>query len=662
VSPQRSWHREDGVVALVYAITLFVIFGMLALVFDLGAVRLDRRAAQSTADLAASAGAMQLLEAAEGSPNQACRAAIDYFVANTANVTHPGYDACGSFPTESACPADRRTAELSLGDYAVDISWPIDLDDGGLQYDEEFDGDRCERVEVRIVRTRGFVFAPVTGAGNEGTAGARAVARAKSDVEGQDLATLLILDKNTCAALEATGGGGSGGVTVLPHLFGSDHPYKPGEHLLGRIHLDSSGTVGCADSGNTTHTVQVSSNNRIRAYGPEIDGVRLPGDLRLFALPPGAVTCPTTGPYRHACRQASVASSSTTNGLWPQPQHLPKRSNRTAADHEFNCRASYSESDGYYGVGGLNATAPNEHASTNQDWEVPGCEQERPSYIAQLRTAIGTANVNPSPHDPTSNPQGFRDWRALGGTCAGAPPPSTPLVGNWYVDCPTGFNLTQDVRFQAGNVILTGPVNPGGRVFAVNDRAEDAVYPGPEALPSQCRSEVCVTEYARNAAFLYIGRDGIRQTANSSHLILRNTMVYLHRPLDAQGSSRVIDVNGGDVSWTPPTAHPLGYPPDLARLSPFQGLSLWSDKPTPLVGSVRAPDELRLSGNGSIDVTGVFFSPNTRTTLGGGGAGTSYRAQFFTWKLAIAGGANIQFSPPDGALYTPTFEGISLIR
>lgn len=70
---------------------------------------------------------------------------------------------------------------------------------------------------------------------------------------------------------------------------------------------------------------------------------------------------------------------------------------------------------------------------------------------------------------------------------------------------------------------------------------------------------------------------------------------------------------------------------------PFAGLSVWSEEPS---------SGLQINGGASMELEGVFFTPNADAfTLNGGSPLLPQRAQFIAFRTTIAGGAVLTLAP-----------------
>lgn len=611
---------EDGAVAILYSVALLMMMGLLALTIDIGALRYDRAHSQSVADMASVAGALDLQDIVDGNPRKACETAWDYFLVNSVEQEDPaGQTPCTAFPDvmPSTCPATSLRAEGTTSNYAVHIYWPVhpgplfDPADG----DPELDGDDpCERIAVHVGRNRGFVFGPAVGQA-QGSTGAPAVARAVVGEEGKEVASLLLLDKVGCNALIVRGGGS---VRVIANLD-EEGVWKP-----GMIHVDSDAT-GCSGA---NHTINATGGGFIVAEGDDGSPPEA-GIIRLLAQPAGASVC-----QGKACDPTDIMASYSISspGIWPQPTNLPERTNRTPAEHRYNCKGDYSA---------LQNGAPG-----GLDWDVPPCpgHSDAPSgsaYADSLKSSFGNAHAsNPDPWNALSNPNGYRNWRDFF-DCT----PSGPLVappGNWYVDCPggAGFKVKHPVEFPAGNVIFRSDVSiEAGGELSINTAVDPLT--NPTSLPETCLTQVCTRTYAQTAAIVYFAEGAdLSQGTGTSSFVLKNGVAVL------QGGT--VDITNGAFDWIAPVE------------GPFEDLALWSDRPSPFANK---PDENSLAGGGGTRMEGIYFTPNSLTHIAGGGGSTPKKAQFFTWDMDVAGGGVLLLEPdPERNLTVPVFEGVLLIR
>lgn len=205
MTSRRRYGQEDGATAIVVTILMAVLIGLLALVVDIGILRLDRRDNQRAADMSASAASYNL---AMGSPLEACQQAFAYIVANepSASGTIPT-DPCATWPTTATpCPATSLVALGAAGDLLIEVTWPVADGDPLLEgRSQSSDGTPCQRIGVSVRQERELAFSRVYGDGQYAST-ADAVGRGDSGDPGQ-IVSLVLLDEAGCRALVARGNG-----------------------------------------------------------------------------------------------------------------------------------------------------------------------------------------------------------------------------------------------------------------------------------------------------------------------------------------------------------------------------------------------------------------------------------------------------------------------
>jgi hypothetical protein len=605
--------QQDGAIAVMFAMLLTAMLGLAALAIDLGALRVDRRAAQTAADMAAAAGVLRLNPeftdptGAGGSPPRACREAIAYFVANSPGAAPPPGDPCAAWDAFSyetcteATSTNLVTAES--GDYEVTLAWPVHhgvagadgytwMEDEG--YSEELDGRPCGRMGVRVSRTRGFLFGPVLDPGfAEGTTQARAVARVDQDGELGGVPALVVLDPNGCEVLDARGGGSdSGGIWVWEGQGGE----------TGGITVDSTGR----DCGSGQYVIRgiTATNPEVKAGVTGVTvggrGIVRNGEIRMFAIQ--NVT--------HAARAFDPGDVATSDsggkllGGWPKPGRPVggRQFTRARVDHIYDCRtgytgASYSRHPGLPDCAGV----------LLPDREVPAGSR----YLTNLRTAVNGAASNPAAAGYTVR-SGTQCTVGSNTTVTETLPEGSK--GLWY-DCST-LNVRGTLNIPRGDVVVTGGIDVGGGRLSINaNTAQDNVV-------------------VLRSGDLSIGGANAEVTLGNRSADRGGTFVYL--------PGGVLEATGGQaLTWIAP------------HRGEFQSLALWTES-----ASLH-----RLTGGAGLDLDGVFYMPNaTPFRFTGSGMMAQQRAQFITYRIELRGNGKLSMRPdPDRAVLEPRF-GVGLIR
>lgn len=401
----RLQEDESGAVLVLVTIILAVMIMMVALVVDISALRGDRRDSSKTADLASVAGVQDLLPAFGGSPQDACVAAWEYTVVNTAgipageitnnpcNPVMPDYTTCD--PTVANPTPNRRSR--SVGDYTVTISWPVPDDDpamGTQSLDSDVDGNPCERLAVQVDHARDFGFARVGGF-TGATAGAPAVARATVGGDTPQTVALVVLDPHGTRSLCAAGKGGVWVKSV--EIDGETHP--------GLISVDSDESVtdDCdGDLGDYAIFVKGNAGARIQAGGDTFGpGNATDGHIFSYALQVG---------------EDGYDPGQVPDQVEPEPEP-GRRATRQFMDDRYL------------------------------------------DEITKLQSFVGSTGA------PDAS---FQQYTAAGHPCT-IDTDISLAVGNWWIDCPGGLTIQSSgsLAIPDGNVVFDGSLIVKG-VFTAN--------------------------------------------------------------------------------------------------------------------------------------------------------------------------------------------------
>ena len=306
----RGRRDDAGAYMVMYALLAVAIFAVVALVLDIAALRHGRRADRAAADFAAAAGASSLdpLDPTTFAP--ACQAAWDYVVLNRDDadgaISPP--DCAAGFPAVPCNAATPTTVTGTHGPLTVSITYPVPDADALMRAElaggdtpqaisASRDGLPCQRVGVRVQRTRTFLFGGITGTGSSST-DVHAVAR-RVIQSGSDVPAAVALDPTGCPAVLAT----SGALQIVPAA--------PGAPATLVVDTDLSGCAGFA------------------LEAPALSGGSiLAGEIEAFAL---------TGPNSARVRTGNVS---------PAPVGVTSRLGRSFLDLRYNCGAPCGEPQG----------------------------------------------------------------------------------------------------------------------------------------------------------------------------------------------------------------------------------------------------------------------------------------------------------------------------
>ena len=310
---EAAMSTDSGAYLVLYALLGVVLFTMAALVLDIAALRQARRVDRNAADLAVTAGAVELDLGDPASFAAACQAAWGYLVANTSDA--PGAvsppDCGAAFPPATPCSTalGARTASGSLGPMTVEITHPVP-DTSPLMYAEVQGGDdpqaveaatdgvACERLGVRVVRTRQFLFGGLAGAAG-GTTDVHSVARART-ASSPEIPGVVALERTGCDGVSSSSAGGRLDIAAVG---------RPGVVLV------DSDASACAGG------FAIAPGDPIRALGFGSD----PGLISSFAL--------AGAHFARAYDPAAVGDGR----LSPTPTPTVTRTGRAIIDNRFNC-------------------------------------------------------------------------------------------------------------------------------------------------------------------------------------------------------------------------------------------------------------------------------------------------------------------------------------
>ncbi|HET7489844.1 MAG TPA: hypothetical protein VFJ85_18090 [Acidimicrobiales bacterium] len=575
----RARRSEDGIYLVMWALLMTGIFAMVAIVIDLAALRNDRRADSSAADFAVTAGALKLDPGFGGSAGAACTAAWEYFLANRPDaspvVSAPPCTGAGS-PFSTVCVAGAARNVIGLaGAYTVTIYNPVtdaqlnaEFGRGAPAYSSTNDGtDGCKRLGVVIRRNRPYLFGRSVGIGS-GTSVARAVARTAEGKDGVPSA-LLLLDQTGCEALHTSG---QGAILVdWTQNAAGDKQYP------GIIAVDSNGRAsgnpipGCGN--NNSHVIEADNNSNNTIQAADVPG---PGGAQ------GSIWSYALSPNGAAAKAYDPADTAGLNPrLQPVPIPLNDRITRAPVDHKYNCKV------------------------TN------GCTDPPNPYIDNLVASL----------TGTGAPAGWSTYpnQVLGASCS--MPVSTPDItvpsGKWWVNCPGGLSVSNNLTFQGGQVLTEGDVSVGGQ-------------------------GTLVINQAGGSGLLYMRNNSGTGTSNlikgaQGKLTMPGVFVY-------QEQGRIdIGAGSGGLTWTAPTA------------GNFKDLALWTEYAPS--GSTD-----NLGGQASLNLQGTLFLPNAQFVFTGQPGFNQTNAQFIAARLEVGGQGVLKMKPdPDRVVKIPLL-GVRLIR
>jgi hypothetical protein len=438
----------------------------------------------------------------------------------------------------------------------------------------DIDGGACKRLGVGIKRLRDFSFAQVGGT-DSGETNVSAVARIGVGLGAGELVPLLLLEPTACDALYTSG---QGKVTIS---YFEDTP--------GIIVVDSDAS-GCSPSNPWSIDSKGTQNGWIRAI--PVPGQAISSAILSYALS-GATGANATAAYDPSDLVSPTDPDANPSISWfrlfPEPFPASRRITRAPIDWRYNCKASYPEYDLYGpGSGGV---------------PVMDCPETPSHYIDNLQGKYGDVG------DIGTAPTGFSKW-TVDHDCAYQPSdPDVNETGNWWIDCPGGFTINNNITFTSGSIVADGPIEVKGGSLTINSGSM-----GDEIL------------HIRSGRLYKVAQASISMT---------QTFVYL--------DDGWIEFGGGSGSlvWTAPLA------------GNFEDLALWSE----------SREVHQLGGQAGNQLEGTLFTPNADPFILTGQAGQfQTAAQFLTRRLEVGGQGEVTMEPdPDRITLIPVRD-IRLIR
>jgi hypothetical protein len=231
--------------------------------------------------------------------------------------------------------------------------------------------------------------------------------------------------------------------------------------------------------------------------------------------------------------------------------------------------------------GGVNWATAALTAANEQD--IPPCPNTPDPHIYDLISAVGE-----------NGRSGHSAWNAdLGHPCnISAPTTVPPVTGDIWVDC--------DDFIVEGEVTISG----------------DVIFQGDVWVKSDGTLEILNT--ITNPGWA-VFRDGVFRKDGQASLMIEQTAVYLSK-------TSWTEIAGGDTGTLRWVA------PDTGR---FENLALWSDSPLTHYWS----------GQGALDMIGVFFTPLATANYSGSSAQNQTDAQWVADKLVAHGQGKLTIEP-----------------
>ena len=691
---------QAGAVIVIYAIMMTILLGVLALVIDLAQVRAERRLDKAMADSAVRAG-LGILQA--GPWLGICRSE-NYLLDNSqrfnswdtnsqnfytmlppsvttivSHVTNP----CLSPPSPpQLCLPFGALNNTSWGQMVATAAggrFHIEVDSGYWMPDPRFPEDNgmsdnggllmggCDNLAVIITEQHPTLFSGVLGM-KPITTVVRSVGRFSVDTSGQYNPAVLLLEPHGCGVLTVSGSG----TRLISQPYG-DHP--------GIIQIDSADDQGgCASN-------QAVLNGSSTNGGPSI--MVCSATNGIAPMPPVAPGCNAA-----VLGVTETAFTSSRVGIYALNWSHPSSDYVTTAFSTNMSVSTYGDTSAV-----RSAQAGRGPVDAIYRLSIQALDQKANNYIS------GNSGMPPGCTSVVANTctgNGVTwlvlqqaDCNALATTFSALLHPTWAAMANIYFNCnlnvaannsPLGGLLLTGLN---GTIVVTGTLSvstlfsiaDANNIFVGGTQSGSAVglslgngsnFNVNNPLPgTACPPAAGLPHYTA----MVVGNGSFNMSSSAADHLCQ-TMVYMANgfnnlpstngtgPCTCSGTGfanytgYVSISSGSQVDWTAPNliAGARATAQQLATITPFEGLALWTEAGGNNTNSI--------NGGGNSQMTGVFFMPNanTFTLAGGSGANVYLGAQFIARTMKVTGGGiiDVTLNPFDTVPFV--FYDIYLVR
>ena len=654
-------HRADerGAVMVMTALIVVASVLMVALVVDLGQLRVDRRGNKSITDLAARAGIARL---AFGPWSGVCTAR-QYLLANAgffqgfdpgsetwSNAAAQAYPsnpcpAVVSAPDATPCSPNQPATWAKLQATALQGRFTVEIQSGYVLPDPRFPDDAgrgdtgapeqgsCDNLAVILTERQAPSFAQVAGIGARSIR-VRSVGRLNATQTLDFVAALQLLEQHKCGVLQ-TGGANT---RVIAQPFGV-YP--------GTIQIDSAGDTGSCP--------QPILNAQATSGGPSVlacSTVSTNPDCR-----PGTGTKPSRiGVYAaNFVKPANIISTAYPSTYGDTKIIGSPRTGRKFTDLRYRTN-----------VAGLDQDAKS--VLTGNNGKPPGCT----SVVANACTGNGVTWLVLQQSDCN----GLAAFFAVTGR-AGAQ--------NIWFNCDLNVNTPLTLSAAGAYIAVTGQLAVNA-AFTVTDPRK--VYVGGQPNGAKVgldlsgsaavlnmnaggQASCSARTGAGHSNRLVVGNGSVKVGAGATVRICQ-TFMYLASGYDkvptrdgttlctspCSNYTGTISVSSGafvDLSAANEITGRLPTAAELATSNPFEDLALWTEAGGNTNG---------MAGGSATKMTGVFFLPNADsfTLSGGGSLPIDLSAQFVADTMQVTGGATVNLVPNPEDSVPVTIYTVLLVR
>ena len=626
---------ERGTVLVVTAAASVVMILMVALVVDLGQIRVDKRMNKGVTDMAARAGIARLqfgpwsgvckarnflLTNADGFSsfdpgsetwsNGAAQVIVTNPCPAVANAPDVTQCAAGTPSTwaklQATAGGGRFTVEIQSGYVLPDPRFPSDADRGDP-------GSVCDNLAVILTEVTSPNFAQVTNGGSTAV-GVRSVGRLNATETLDFVAALQLLERTNCDVLQV----GGANTRVIAQPYG---PYP------GTIQIDSDGSGACAkpilnsqatSGGPAVLACSTNSTNPDCRPGTGTRPSRIGVYAANFNKPPNIIATAYPSTYGDT---AAVGSPRTSR------KYTDQRYRQNVADLDSNAKSVLT------GNGGL----------------PPGCT------LVLLNTCTGNGVT----------------WLVLGALDCGtlgvffAVPGRTSAQNIWF-NCDLTVNSALTLTAANAYIVIRGSLTVTS-TFSILDPRK--VYVGGQSTGNKIGLDVsggtlnmnaagnasCAARTGAGYANRFVVGNGTFKVGSGGTARICQTFTYLASGYDKVPATNgtapcacstwnapgLVNIGSGStVDWSAPNEITDRLPgaEELATTSPFEDLALWTEA---------GGNSHSLSGGASTRMAGVFFMPNANSfsLAGGGSLPIDLSAQFVATSLKVTGGATVNLVP-----------------
>ncbi len=599
---RRLRTHERGFILISFALLATLVLTLVALVVDLGQLRVATERSQRAADLAALSAGEWLGNPGGRDPLAACSAAIETVQSNLPATEDFVLHDTGCVPFGHSCDGVQREAVASSEQFTITVTYPIhdeDLTESGEAM-RAHDGGACERLRVLVEHKVEYAFARVIGF-ERGVARRSATVRGVVGYRNVRVPALQSLRRFGCNAIATSGQG-----RILVDAFNAEHPGVIGADSLGNSTGEASCTANTNSSGYVVFAQPWSGLPGIEARGSEA----APGVLGLVAVKVGStrgVCCVLAG-VRPGGSSTPIISRSPVDFTYNPSVRPAITQARTEAAALVSTPLDTLRAQGW-------VVYPHDDAG----WS---CDASTSLVVQHQRVVVDCATLAPKSQAVI--------------TMTGS---DVVLRGALLLGTQNAVRLPNARRVVVAGSTAGSGIHVGG-TFVVND----ASLPG--AVPRLCSARHADASVHGTTVVVLAGPI-TSSTSSATHLC--DTFVYMAGSSPPQQRTEggtcavdlpcpIVNTDRGYVSlmgaldWRASNA--TTKRPDAGN--PYEDLALWTE----------SSQRSEIKGQGATETAGVFFTPNARIVFSGQASqDVQHNAQFFAESFEMGGQGTLRLTP-----------------